>query len=168
MKYYLLMALSLPILSFQSSELFQRQLTREEIDIIVLTVPKINKDNLTKEVEKLNGFIKESKEQLTLVYQTTNAQTKLLKLIDKKKNRNEYIELELKISKNSFLAARLLAYHKNVQMITKCVEESLAEISREQDRNDKIKLLVDRIAGAKEAEPFDTEKKLEEFYASLQ
>jgi hypothetical protein len=144
MKYYLLLALSLPILSSESSKFFAHILEDDKLDQIIQALPNITEINFRQEktaADNLGFFTKTAKEQLLIVYQANNASTKLIKLIDRENNPREFMEADLALAKNSALAIKLCAYLKNVQTIHAAMQKKLAKFEEVQRLKKEIKSL---------------------------
>lgn len=169
MKYYLLLLFSLPILSLDYTALKERVLDKDEIAKCIAKLPVLTHANIKSETEatqKLKDHLASCKEQLGLLYRLKAANNKVLSLTDKK-NR-EYADLSLRISQIDFLVCKSACYLKNVSAISQLLEKRIKQYEEDQKTKEKIKMLVDRIAGVPEGNPLDTEKVLEKFYASLQ
>ncbi len=125
--YYLLLTLSLPIFSCQV--LMQGRLTDEKITNFSSRLPTITQENLEQEkanIDKLAKFIQDAKTKLALVLEINHSLEELIKRIDKKKQRNQFIDYSLACGKNKALALRLTVYLKNALVIHICMQKNLS------------------------------------------
>ena len=170
MKYYLLLALSLPLFSADNSVVLIQRLTTRDIAKISACLPKVTVKNIVKETnaaDRLEKHISKIKDNLEMAYRLKFARLELLELIDKKSP--EYAELDIQIATQSGLLIKAEVYFKNLRDIHRAIKQRIEKFNEEQEQQakERINLLVDAIAGVGDEKLVDTQAMLEEFYASL-
>jgi len=148
MKYYLLLAVSLPILSTDNSAVLIERLTPDEITEISERLPIVTAKNLKKEIaaaDRLEKHIQKCHEVLKISYQLKFERLKLLKMTDKKSP--EHAELGRIIAKHDAELIKAQAHFKNIKDIHQSLAQRIEKFKKEQQAKERIKSLIDAIAG---------------------